>query len=155
MCRDEYRLPIFIAAHESTNARKLWYTDGKLRRLPIWTTIPGTLLSSASGIGRVMRLLTLNILPMGVNMLLWWFYEWKVKLSGNTSVSRLIRLDTSDDSSFFFQSWVLSILHLVVVRTDGLPGGFTGIADEVKGGSLSEFNGAGVEGSSWLMLCGF
>ena len=54
-------------------------------------------------------------------------------------------LETSDDSSFFFQAGVLSILQLVVARTDGLPGGLTGGVNEVKGGSLTEFDAADVE----------
>ena len=53
-------------------------------------------------------------------------------------------LETSDDSSLFFQVEVLSILHLVVAKTYGLPGGLTGGINEVKGGSLNEFNGADV-----------
>ena len=48
--------------------------------------------------------------------------------------------------SVFFQARVLSILSLVVARTDGLPSGLTGGADAVKGGSLTEFDGADVEG---------
>ena len=55
-------------------------------------------------------------------------------------------LETSADSSFFFRAGVLSILRLVVVRTDGSPGGFTGGVNEVKGVSLTEFDGADVEG---------
>ena len=57
-----------------------------------------------------------------------------------------MRLETSNDSSFFFQAGVLSILQLVVSRTDGLPGGLTGGFNEVKGGNLTEFNGSDVEG---------
>ena len=57
-----------------------------------------------------------------------------------------MRLNISNDPSFFFQAGVLSILCLVVANTDGLPGGLTGGVDEVKGGSLTEFYGADVEG---------
>ena len=57
------------------------------------------------------------------------------------SVSKLMRLETYDDSSFFFQAGVVSILSLVV----GLPGSLTGGVNEVKGGSLTEFNGADLE----------
>ena len=46
-----------------------------------------------------------------------------------------MRLETSDDSCFFFQTGVLSILRLVVARTDGLPGDITGGVDEVKVGN--------------------
>ena len=46
-------------------------------------------------------------------------------------------LDTSYDSSIFFQVGVLSILRLFITRTYGLPGGFTGVVYEVKGGSLA------------------
>ena len=42
---------------------------------------------------------------------------------------KLMRLETSDDSSFFFQAGVLSILCLVVAGSDGLPGSFTGGVD--------------------------
>ena len=59
---------------------------------------------------------------------------------------KLMRLETSDDSSFFFQAGVLSISFLVVTRKDGLPGGLTGGFNEVKGGSLTGFKGADVEG---------
>ena len=62
------------------------------------------------------------------------------------SVSKSMHLETSDDSSFFLQAGVLSLLGLVVVRTDGLPGGLTGGIDEFKGGSLTEFDRADVEG---------
>ena len=48
-----------------------------------------------------------------------------------------MRLETSYDSRLFFQAGVLSILSLVVTRTDGLSGGLTGVVDEVKGGSLT------------------
>ena len=58
-----------------------------------------------------------------------------------------MRLETSDDYSFFFQSGVLSILHLVVAKTYGLRGGFTGGVYEVKGGILTVFDWADVEGS--------
>ena len=58
-------------------------------------------------------------------------------MSGNALVSRSMRLETSDDSSFFFYSGALSILRLVVAKTDVLPGGFTGGVDEVKGGSVT------------------
>ena len=51
-----------------------------------------------------------------------------------------MRLETSDDYSFFFQSGVLSILHLVVAKTYGLRGGFTGGVYEVKGGILTVFD---------------
>ena len=57
-----------------------------------------------------------------------------------------MRLETSNDFIFSFQSGVLSILRLVVTRTDGLPGGLTGGFNEVKGGNLTEFNGSDVEG---------
>ena len=67
-------------------------------------------------------------------------------MSGNASVSKLMRLETSDDSSFFFQAGLLSILCLVVARTDGLPGGFMGGINEVKGGILTRFYGADAEG---------
>ena len=40
----------------------------------------------------------------------------------------------------------MGIMRFVVVKTDGLPGGLTGGADEVKGVSLTEFNGADVKG---------
>ena len=76
-----------------------------------------------------------------------------------------MRLETSNDFIFSFQAGVLSILRLVVTRTDGLPGGLTGGVDEVvartdglpgsltggvdkvKGGSLIELNRADVEGT--------
>ena len=67
-------------------------------------------------------------------------------MSGNASVPKSMRLETSDDFSFFFQTGVFSILCLVVARTDGFPGGLTGGVDEVKGGSLTEFDGDDVEG---------
>ena len=51
-----------------------------------------------------------------------------------------------DDYSFFFQVGVLSILSLVIARTDGLPDGLMGGVNEVKGGSLTEFDGADAEG---------
>ena len=57
-----------------------------------------------------------------------------------------MRLEKSDDSSFFFRDGVLSILIFFVVKTDGLPDGLTGGVDEVKYGSLTEFNEADVEG---------
>ena len=57
-----------------------------------------------------------------------------------------MHLETSDDSSFFFHAGLLSILRLVFARTYGLPGGFMGAADEVKGWNLTEFDGADVEG---------
>ena len=57
-----------------------------------------------------------------------------------------MRLETSNDFIFSFQAGVLSILRLVVTRTDGLPGGLTGGFNEVKGGNLTEFNGSDVEG---------
>ena len=57
-----------------------------------------------------------------------------------------MRLGTLDDSSFLFQAGLLSILRLVVARTDGFLGSFTGGVNEVKGGSLTEFDGADVEG---------
>ena len=49
-------------------------------------------------------------------------------------------LETSDDFSFFLQAGILSMLCLVVARTDDFPGGFTGGVDEVKGGSLTKFD---------------
>ena len=58
-------------------------------------------------------------------------------MSDNASVSKSMRLETSDDSNFFFQAGVLSIFCLVVAKTDGLPGGLTGGVDEVKGGILT------------------
>ena len=58
-------------------------------------------------------------------------------MSGNASVSKTMRLETSDDSSFFFQAEIISILHLFVASTDGLPGGLTGGVDEVKVRSLT------------------
>ena len=61
-------------------------------------------------------------------------------------MSILTRLETSDDSRLFFQVGLLSMLCLVVTRTDGLPGGLTGGFNEVKGGNLTEFNGSDVEG---------
>ena len=57
------RLPILVAAHESTNPREFWDAEGELWRFPIWTAIPGMLLSSTSGIGRVMGLPTLKFFP--------------------------------------------------------------------------------------------
>ena len=83
---------------------------------------------------------------MRVNRLFWRFDSWKVKLSGNSSVSKSIRLETSGDSSFFLQAGVLSILHLFFARTDGLPGGLMGGVNDFKGGSLTEFDVADVEG---------
>ena len=59
---------------------------------------------------------------------------------------KLMCLETSDESSFFFQAGVLSILILVVVRTDYLPGGLMGGVNDFKGGSLTEFDVADVEG---------
>ena len=61
-------------------------------------------------------------------------------------MSKLMGLEKSDDYSFLFQTGVLSILRLVVAKTDGLPGGLTGGIHEVKCGSLTEFDGADVEG---------
>ena len=55
-------------------------------------------------------------------------------------------LETSEYSSFFLQSGVLSILSFVVANTDGLSGGLTGDVDEVKGESLAEFDEADMEG---------
>ena len=46
-------------------------------------------------------------------------------------------LETSYDSRLFFQAGALSILRLIVARTDGLPGGLTGCVDEFKGGRLN------------------
>ena len=66
-------------------------------------------------------------------------------MSGNAALSKSMRLETSDDSSFFFQAVLLSILCLVVARTDGFPGGLTGGVDEVKCGSLTEFDVSDVE----------
>ena len=57
-----------------------------------------------------------------------------------------MRLETSDDSSFFFQTGVLSIFCLVIASTDGFPGGLTSDVNEVKGVSLTEFDGADAEG---------
>ena len=57
-----------------------------------------------------------------------------------------MHLETSYDSRLFFRAGVLSILSLVVTRTDGLPGCLTGGFNEVKGGNLTEFNGSDVEG---------
>ena len=66
-------------------------------------------------------------------------------MSGNALVSKSMCFETSDDSSFFLQVGVLSILRLVFARTDGLSGGLTGGVDEVKGGNLTEFDRADVE----------
>ena len=44
-------------------------------------------------------------------------------------MSKSMHLEIYHDSSFFFQAGVLSILHLVVAKTDGLPGGLTGGVD--------------------------
>ena len=55
-----------------------------------------------------------------------------------------MRLETSDDYSFFFYSVLLSILRLVVANIDGLPGGLTGGVNEVKSWSLTELDGADV-----------
>ena len=56
-----------------------------------------------------------------------------------------MRLETSDDSSFFFQAGVLSIFHVVFAKTDALPGVLIGGIDEFKVGSLTEFDGYDVE----------
>ena len=66
-------------------------------------------------------------------------------MSGNTLVTKSMRLEKSDDSSFFFQAGVLSILCLVIARTDGLRGGLTGGVDEIKGGSLTDIYGDDVD----------
>ena len=55
-------------------------------------------------------------------------------------------LETSEYSSFFLKSGVLSIFRFVVAKTDSLFSGLTGGVDEVKGGSLAEFDGADMEG---------
>ena len=104
-----YIFPIFIAAHESTNTRKFWDAEGELWGLPIWNTITGRLLSGESGIGQVMGVPILKYFLMRVNRLFWRFDEWKVKFSGNAPVSKSIRLETSDDSSFLLQAVVLSV----------------------------------------------
>ena len=67
-------------------------------------------------------------------------------MSGNMSVSKSMRSETSDDYSLFFQAGLLSICFLVVAREDGLLGGLAGGVNEVKGRSLTEFNGDNVEG---------
>ena len=55
-----------------------------------------------------------------------------------------MRLEKSDDSSFLLQAGVLLVLRLVVLKTDGLPGGLTDSVDKVKGGRLTEFDGADI-----------
>ena len=67
-------------------------------------------------------------------------------MSGNASVFKSMRLETSDDSTFFFQVGILSIFSLVVARTYGLPSGLIDGVDEFKGGSLTDFDGTDAEG---------
>ena len=62
------------------------------------------------------------------------------------SVLKSMRLETSDDSSFFYQAWVLSILSLVVASTGGLTSCLKGGVDDVKGVSLTKFEVTDVEG---------
>ena len=67
-------------------------------------------------------------------------------MSDNASVSKSMRLETSNYSSFLFQAGVLLILRLVVANTDSLSVGLTGGVDDVKSGSLTEFDEADAEG---------
>ena len=57
-----------------------------------------------------------------------------MKLSGNAPVSKSMHLETSDDSSFFLEAGVLSILRSVVAKMDFLPGVFRVVSMRSKVG---------------------